>query len=305
MNRGKQTCRILKDIRRQIAEANDIDYIVSECTYRGNCSGTCPKCEGEVQYLLDQLWARQKMGKTIALTGISVGLLTSSLSMTSCVNGNTENAVEIHNEQPQDTVKQEQIVDTASVNVDTIQPAKANGAWNTVKVSELLIAGEPRPMIKGVYDFPIREKYSFAGFIGGNEKLNDYLLEALKEIQDNSKYYIEIFVWAVIGEDGTVESLHNSEYMCDEIYWEEIDKILLKLPRFSPGTVNDKPVKSFFDIRFDYADAKRDKEVREQAVLLRQLETIEMQNDTILVERNDTTSLPEDTIVKDTINIEQ
>lgn len=42
MKRGKQTCRILKDIRRQIAEANDIEYITSECQYKGDCSGTCP-----------------------------------------------------------------------------------------------------------------------------------------------------------------------------------------------------------------------------------------------------------------------
>ena len=34
MKRGKQTCKILKDIRRQIAEANDIEFITSECQYR-------------------------------------------------------------------------------------------------------------------------------------------------------------------------------------------------------------------------------------------------------------------------------
>ena len=45
MVRGKQTCKILKDIRRQIAEANDIEYITSECQYKGDCTGTCPKCE--------------------------------------------------------------------------------------------------------------------------------------------------------------------------------------------------------------------------------------------------------------------
>ena len=39
MTRGKQTCRILKDIRRQIAEANDIEYITSECQYKGDCRG--------------------------------------------------------------------------------------------------------------------------------------------------------------------------------------------------------------------------------------------------------------------------
>ena len=55
MKRGKQTCRILKDIRRQIAEANDIEFITSECQYQGDCLGTCPKCEAEVRYLEQQL----------------------------------------------------------------------------------------------------------------------------------------------------------------------------------------------------------------------------------------------------------
>ena len=31
MARGKQTCKILKEIRRQIAEANDIKFVTSEC----------------------------------------------------------------------------------------------------------------------------------------------------------------------------------------------------------------------------------------------------------------------------------
>ena len=43
MVRGKQTCKILKDIRRQIAEANDIEYITSECQYKADCTATCPK----------------------------------------------------------------------------------------------------------------------------------------------------------------------------------------------------------------------------------------------------------------------
>ena len=51
MARGKQTCKILKEIRRQIAEANDIEFITSECQYLGDCPGTCPKCEAEVRSL--------------------------------------------------------------------------------------------------------------------------------------------------------------------------------------------------------------------------------------------------------------
>ena len=37
MNRGKHTCRILKQIRKQIADANGIEYVVSECKYQGEC----------------------------------------------------------------------------------------------------------------------------------------------------------------------------------------------------------------------------------------------------------------------------
>ena len=75
MKRGKETCRILKDIRRQIAEANDIEFITSECRYQGDCLGTCPKCEAEVRYLEQQLSARHSAGKAIALAGISAGLI--------------------------------------------------------------------------------------------------------------------------------------------------------------------------------------------------------------------------------------
>ncbi len=90
MKRGKETCRILKDIRRQIAEANDIEFITSECRYQGDCLGTCPKCEAEVRYLEQQLSARHAAGKTIALASISAGLIALS-SCSSCSVQNNNN----------------------------------------------------------------------------------------------------------------------------------------------------------------------------------------------------------------------
>lgn len=91
MKRGKETCRILKEIRRQIAEANDIEFITSECRYQGDCLGTCPKCEAEVQYLEQQLSARHAAGKTIALASISAGLIAlSSCSSCSVQNNNND-----------------------------------------------------------------------------------------------------------------------------------------------------------------------------------------------------------------------
>lgn len=75
MTQGKQICKILKEIRRQIAEANDIEFITSECRYKGDCLGSCPRCEAEVRYLEQQLRARSLAGKTVALVGISAGMI--------------------------------------------------------------------------------------------------------------------------------------------------------------------------------------------------------------------------------------
>ena len=75
---GKSKCKILKDIRRQIAQDNDIEFVTSECKYQGECSGTCPKCEAEVRYLEQELAKRQAAGKAIAVAGIAAALVFST-----------------------------------------------------------------------------------------------------------------------------------------------------------------------------------------------------------------------------------
>ena len=72
---GKGKCKILKDIRRQIAKDNDIEFVTAECKYQGDCTGTCPKCEAEVRYLEQELAKRQKAGKAIAVAGIAAALV--------------------------------------------------------------------------------------------------------------------------------------------------------------------------------------------------------------------------------------
>ena len=71
---GKSKCRILKDIRRRIAEENDIPYITRECTYQGECSGTCPRCESELRYLEQQLSLRASLGKLVAVAALCAGM---------------------------------------------------------------------------------------------------------------------------------------------------------------------------------------------------------------------------------------
>ena len=75
---GKSKCRILKDIRKKIAEENNIAYVTSECKYQGDCSGTCPKCEAELRYLEEELAKRKNLGKTVAVAGIAAALVIGS-----------------------------------------------------------------------------------------------------------------------------------------------------------------------------------------------------------------------------------
>ena len=82
--KGKNKCKILKEIRQRIADENDIPYVTRECTYQGECRGTCPKCEAELRYLEQELEKRRRLGKTVAVAAVAAGL---SLSLTACVPG--------------------------------------------------------------------------------------------------------------------------------------------------------------------------------------------------------------------------
>ncbi len=79
--KGKEKCKALKEIRKQIAENNNIEYVVSECKHKGECKGTCPKCEAEVRYLEKELEKRKSLGQKVAIAGVSMGI---AASMSAC-----------------------------------------------------------------------------------------------------------------------------------------------------------------------------------------------------------------------------
>ena len=74
MTRGKNICNELKAVRHRIAEENDIPLEIRECTYKGECLGTCPRCEAEVQYLERELEKRIRLGKVATVAGVALGL---------------------------------------------------------------------------------------------------------------------------------------------------------------------------------------------------------------------------------------
>lgn len=112
MKKGKRTCEVLKDVRRRVARENDIPLTERECTFEGECRGTCPHCESEVRYLEQELQRHLSLGKAVTVAGIAV----SSLVMSGCHNSNSalmgEIVVSDSTEEismPQDTEKTEDL----------------------------------------------------------------------------------------------------------------------------------------------------------------------------------------------------
>ena len=82
MAKGKSTCKLLKSIRQQIADANGISYRPIECHHKGDCAGTCPACEEEIRYLEGELKARKGNGFGMKVAGIAAGICATVMPMT-------------------------------------------------------------------------------------------------------------------------------------------------------------------------------------------------------------------------------
>ena len=70
METGKRICQALKELRKRIADANEIPFEIEECTHKGDCPGTCPKCEDELRYLTESINQREQEGKPVAIVGL-------------------------------------------------------------------------------------------------------------------------------------------------------------------------------------------------------------------------------------------
>ena len=87
MTKGKSTCKLLKDIRQQIADANGISYQPKECHHKGDCAGTCPACEEEIRYLEHELKARKGNGFGMKVAGIAAGICATVMPITAAAQG--------------------------------------------------------------------------------------------------------------------------------------------------------------------------------------------------------------------------
>lgn len=74
MDKSKITCETLKAIRKQVADANGIVYTPAKCDFEGVCTGTCPACESEREYIENQLSLKRKAGNLVKIAGLVTSL---------------------------------------------------------------------------------------------------------------------------------------------------------------------------------------------------------------------------------------
>lgn len=258
MARGKQTCKLLKEIRRQIAEANGIEFVTSECRYKGDCLGTCPKCEAEVRYLEQQLHSRSLAGKAVALAGISAGMIL----MSGCSGTSSKQSSETLQGEPveiADTLDFEGEIDEEcllSKTRDTI----SNSATGVSGIKEGEISNDPNEVVtqgempderptnpdeKGIYSCAEQ----MPEFPGGNAEMLRFISQHLIYPEEQLKEGLQgrVIVQFYVDTLGRVcepRIVRGKDSPLDR----EALRVVRLFPKFTPGTLNGKKVNTYMTL---------------------------------------------------------
>ena len=240
MAKGKQTCKILKEIRKQIAEENDIELVISECTYQGDCLGTCPKCEAEVRYLERELEKRQRMGKAAIFAGMTIG---TAITAAGCGPlAPTPNGMLVR---PEDTI---------TVTTDTVRNDSIDVPF--------LLEGDvmaPVPDTLKEYVFEPKEDEDRPGvyivvdqmpeFPSGDKGLYEFIADNIKYPAEAKEEGLKgrVFVNFIVEPDGSVSDIRVLRGIgggCDE----EAVRVVESLPRFKPGMQDGEAVRVSYTV---------------------------------------------------------
>ncbi len=249
MARGKHTCRILKEIRRQIADANDIEFVTTECRYKGDCLGTCPKCEAEVRYLEQQLRQRSLMGRTVALAGISAGMIVLSGCVGSSSRPQTdEDSITLQGVTIMDWEDSVMEDEGEIPEIDSLQSeGKSSSDIVVMKTGEIPIPGEVSPVDDEERIYEVTDV--MPRFPGGNSKLNEWLSAHVKYPKDALQYCIQgrVIVRFVVRKDGSIGEVKVVRGIYPSLDNEAV-RVVKTLPRFEPGEKDGRVIDVWFTL---------------------------------------------------------
>ena len=267
---------MLKTIRKQVSDANEIKYEPRECHHRGECRGTCPACEAEVRYIERELDLRRQLGKAVAVVGISAGLS----ALTGCGNKakNIDSVSESESNLAKGIVKVDTLervdgdveykspVDTVIVdkNPATIKkrtapfkaPApKAEKKESAVTEGEMVMGQtggvdiEPVPMPNPYIGPDYYEKLfdvveEMPSFPGGDRKLMEYLSENIRYPEELADACIQgrVIVSFIVEKDGSISNVKVAKSL-DPLLDKEVVRVVSGMPKWIPGRQNGVAVR--------------------------------------------------------------
>lgn len=222
MKRGKYVCETLKTVRKQIADANDIKYEPRECTHEGDCLGTCPACEAEVKYIERELDIRRKLGKAVAVVGVSAGLAgLSGCGVVKTIVDPPLAGIPVMPDRPE-VVEPRELMGKPAI-PDSVQKARADS---------LQAACDDEKLFGVISD-------NFPMFEGGDLALMEYIKSNIRYPEGNEPVNGRVIVTFTVEKDGTVSnptvarSLDNGGY-----YDQEALRVVSSMPKWTPGTRN-------------------------------------------------------------------
>ena len=287
MTRGKSICNVLKTIRKQVADANEIKYEPRECHHQGECRGTCPACEAEVRYLESQLNIRRQLGKAVAIIGISAGLSV----LTSC--GDKAKKVATMSEEQSKLMEGKVLREPAKQldgdveyrsPVDTViiekEPSKvkkhtAKVVFNETNKGKVPITQEsldegqafevvgnvdeeilqPEPPAVGENQLTLMGDVveQMPSFPGGPQALLDYLSEHINYPEGYEETCVQgrVVITFVVEKDGSLSDVAVVKSL-EKAFDEEALRAVKSMPNWIPGMQDGKPVRVKYTVPVNF-----------------------------------------------------
>ena len=277
---GKSICQTLKQIRKQIADANGIIYNPKPCTFEGECAGTCPGCEAEVRYIENSLNALRTARKAVKVAGLSVGLM----MLTGCKDSRTPQSLSpadsvaqaidsnlMQGEMPVCAPKKNDSAAAAAISLKNKASGGSNAAPGTTKIKgehkpgdalntanvpddglllgEVIILDTQKVDTNFIYDV-VEEMPTFPG---GEQKLLEYISENLKYPKELAEICVQgrVICSFIVERDGSLSNI-KVERKVDPFLDREALRLVKSMPRWKPGKQQGVPVRvrSLLPIKF-------------------------------------------------------
>ena len=244
MTLGKHICKTLKEIHLQVAKANDIPYAPTECRHKGDCAGTCPKCEQELRYIEHQLDLRRAMGKAVSLVGITVGL--TALSSCNIVSIFRPTAGEVERD-PREQL--DGMIGTDDIDTTSADSTRKDAAAAGKREAKSLVAKEDTTRTEMIFGDIDEQQPSFPG---GDKALKEFIHDNLRYPKDyEGCAQGRVVVSFMIERDGTITEASVLKSIDPQLDKEAL-RVVGLMPKWSPGKRDGKSVRVRYNLPINF-----------------------------------------------------